>query len=322
VSYSCSRSDQSDPRRIAQEVAWFSDNANDKSHQVKQRVPNPLGLYDIQGNVAEWCEDHYSPYPTVAAVDPLGVDGELRVVRGGSWGDPLIALRAANRIPARQDIRSAYLGLRIAVDLDASSTATSLSIFSPESPALPARVTPAPQHPETAVAPLTIPKLMTAPAITPTSAVTQSVTHAATSPAAGIAVPATPAGPTTKAPQRVVNGHGFPRQRPTTSIRGLPAVSALPPHSAPPATTTVSAPLPVPPASTPQNSHTTVPKPAVPSPVAPHPVPTQSGRVVEKPASASVPLGKAATSRPHIRQRPTGAGNLNWRTRGCVNAGY
>jgi len=139
--------------RTAEEMSWYEENANGKAHQIRQRVPNQLGLYDVQGNVAEWCFDHYAPYPTVPAVDPVGVDGELFVVRGGSWGDPLKTLRAANRIPARQDIRSAYLGLRIAIDLAAA-----------DSPSETARPVAAPLH--APAAPVQAPLPVAAPAPT------------------------------------------------------------------------------------------------------------------------------------------------------------
>ena len=133
--FASSRADQPAEEGIAEEVAWFHGNARGSAHEVKQRVPNPLGLYDIQGNVAEWCQDRYASYPTVPAVDPCSVDGEQMVVRGGAWDDAIEGLRAADRIPARADMRSAYVGLRIAADLApadaASATARPGDVIAP-----------------------------------------------------------------------------------------------------------------------------------------------------------------------------------------------
>ncbi len=95
-------------------LAWYAANSHGESHEVKLRYPNALGLYDLQGNVSEWCRDRYAPYPTSAASDPLGRDGAQGVARGGSWGDGQATLRAANRLPARPSLRSAYLGFRLA----------------------------------------------------------------------------------------------------------------------------------------------------------------------------------------------------------------
>jgi len=102
--------------QVADSLGWHAGNALGQSKSVKLRLPNPLGLYDVHGNVAEWCADRYGPYPTITVSDPVGRDGESRVVRGGSWGDPAHALRAANRTPARPTLASAYVGLRLAAD--------------------------------------------------------------------------------------------------------------------------------------------------------------------------------------------------------------
>ena len=71
------------------EVAWYIVNAYDKNlkHQdVKKKKPNELGLYDMSGNVCEWCQDYYGSYTESAVVDPTGPStGSYRVSRGGSW---------------------------------------------------------------------------------------------------------------------------------------------------------------------------------------------------------------------------------------------
>ena len=67
------------------EMGWHKDNSNDQTHPVAQKKPNAWGLYDMQGNVHQWCSDGYGPYGG-DAVDPKGAnDARTRVVRGGAW---------------------------------------------------------------------------------------------------------------------------------------------------------------------------------------------------------------------------------------------
>ncbi|MEJ2092877.1 MAG: SUMF1/EgtB/PvdO family nonheme iron enzyme [Syntrophobacterales bacterium] len=68
------------------DYAWYDKNSGDKTHPVGQKKPNGWGLYDVHGNVAEWCQDWYGDYPTGPVTDPLGpVFGGFRVFRGGSY---------------------------------------------------------------------------------------------------------------------------------------------------------------------------------------------------------------------------------------------
>ena len=93
-----------DPEQLDQ-YAWYFDNGEDKYHKVGLKKPNPWGLYDIHGNVAEWCLDQYIPnfysgVPADRAVKmPLAMPSKLypRVVRGGSWDDDPEMLRSAAR---------------------------------------------------------------------------------------------------------------------------------------------------------------------------------------------------------------------------------
>lgn len=88
------------------EYAWSSENSDAKPHPVGRKKPNPWGLHDIHGNVAEWCIDQFVPdyYQTLdlkkIALGPVKLPGEYRyshVVRGGTWDDEIGKLRSATR---------------------------------------------------------------------------------------------------------------------------------------------------------------------------------------------------------------------------------
>ncbi len=92
-----------DPGKLG-EYAWYNENSDFKYHKVGTKKPNPWGLYDMHGNVAEWTLDqyeagYYKKFAGTLARDPLNVANTLypRVVRGGSWDDDVAALRTAAR---------------------------------------------------------------------------------------------------------------------------------------------------------------------------------------------------------------------------------
>jgi formylglycine-generating enzyme required for sulfatase activity len=67
--------------------AWYDENSGGTTHSVGQKLPNSWGLHDMHGNVKEWCQDWYGPYPGGIVLDPQGPDsGSYRVFRGGYWG--------------------------------------------------------------------------------------------------------------------------------------------------------------------------------------------------------------------------------------------
>jgi formylglycine-generating enzyme required for sulfatase activity len=83
------------------DFAWFVDNAAKKTHPVGRKKPNAWGLYDMHGNVAEWCHDVYDPsyFKTSPEKNPRGPEsGNENVLRGGSWKSPADMLRSAARI--------------------------------------------------------------------------------------------------------------------------------------------------------------------------------------------------------------------------------
>jgi formylglycine-generating enzyme required for sulfatase activity len=96
------------------DVAWYSDNSGDKTHAVKTKSSNELGLYDMSGNVCEWCQDWYGGYYSAAVTNPTGpASGTLRVYRGGGWISNATGCRAAYRSIDSPGRRLYYLGVRL-----------------------------------------------------------------------------------------------------------------------------------------------------------------------------------------------------------------
>lgn len=80
------------------DVAWYYDNSGQKTHSVGQKRPNKLGIYDMSGNVYEWCQDWYGSYSSASQTNPTGPSsGSYRVLRGGSWNSPTENCRVSSR---------------------------------------------------------------------------------------------------------------------------------------------------------------------------------------------------------------------------------
>ena len=85
----------------ADEVAWFRDNSNGETHAVGSKLSNSLGIYDMSGNVPEWCSDYYDPnsYRDFAKINPFVYEGiSARVYRGGGYYDSLDSIVIATRV--------------------------------------------------------------------------------------------------------------------------------------------------------------------------------------------------------------------------------
>jgi formylglycine-generating enzyme required for sulfatase activity len=114
--YACRAGTTGDFAGNLDSIAWYAGNSGNQTHPVGTRQPNPWGLFDMHGNVSEWCEDFYDEhgYGGSPGTNPFGpLRGEYRVLRGGSWDIDGSLARSATRYWDGPDYRDGSNGLRV-----------------------------------------------------------------------------------------------------------------------------------------------------------------------------------------------------------------
>lgn len=97
-------------------VAWYDGNSEKQTHPVAQKQPNELGLYDMTGDVWEWCQDRFGEYSNNSQTNPIGPkSGDDLVIRGGSWYNDARTCRISYRLPCEPWYHNNIFGVRLAL---------------------------------------------------------------------------------------------------------------------------------------------------------------------------------------------------------------
>lgn len=101
------------------QLAWYGENSSVSTHDVATKTPNALGLYDMSGNVSEWCWDYFEQFTNAPQKSPKGpASGTMRVKRGGSWLDDAPLCTVTSRGGAAHTAKSSSLGFRVCISLN------------------------------------------------------------------------------------------------------------------------------------------------------------------------------------------------------------
>ena len=113
--YACRAGSQNERYGDLEAIAWFKGNSGKTTHPVGLKLPNAWGLYDMNGNVWQWCLDWKGEYPSGPVADPTGspIPNKGRVNRGGSWNDAAKCVRSGYRIKNDFSDRCYDLSLRL-----------------------------------------------------------------------------------------------------------------------------------------------------------------------------------------------------------------